>query len=59
LSTLSQLGVIIIILSVGYYSLAFFHLITHAMFKAILFLCAGVVIHGVGGTQDIRAMGLI
>jgi NADH-ubiquinone oxidoreductase chain 5 len=59
LSTLSQLGVIIIILSVGYYNLAFFHLLTHAIFKAILFLCAGVVIHGVGAYQDIRAMGLI
>lgn len=59
LSTLSQLGVIIMILSVGYYNLAFFHLITHALFKAILFLCAGVIIHGVGGAQDIRIMGLI
>jgi len=59
LSTLSQLGVIIIILSVGYYSLAFFHLVTHAIFKAILFLCAGTIIHGVGGSQDIRRMGLV
>lgn len=59
LSTLSQLGVIIIILSVGYINLAFFHLLTHAIFKAILFLCAGVVIHGEGGSQDIRSMGLI
>jgi len=59
LSTLSQLGVIIMVLSTGFYNLAFFHLITHAIFKAILFLCAGVIIHGVGGTQDIRAIGLI
>uniref|UniRef100_UPI0030E19335 NADH dehydrogenase subunit 5 n=1 Tax=Poecilochirus davydovae TaxID=3128885 RepID=UPI0030E19335 len=59
LSTLSQLGVMMMILSVGFYNLAFFHLITHAMFKAMLFLCAGVVIHGVGGTQDIRMMGLM
>nr|QHQ98554.1 NADH dehydrogenase subunit 5 [Parasitus wangdunqingi] len=59
LSTLSQLGVMMMILSVGYYNLAFFHLVTHAMFKAMLFLCAGVVIHGVGGSQDIRSMGLM
>nr|YP_010321838.1 NADH dehydrogenase subunit 5 [Parasitus fimetorum]UKO33176.1 NADH dehydrogenase subunit 5 [Parasitus fimetorum] len=59
LSTLSQLGVMMMILSVGYYNLAFFHLITHALFKAMLFLCAGVVIHGVGGSQDIRSMGLM
>jgi len=44
---------------VGYYSLAFFHLVTHAIFKAILFLCAGTIIHGVGGSQDIRRMGLV
>jgi len=59
LSTLSQLGVIIIILSVGEFNLAFFHLIIHAIFKAILFLCAGVIIHGLGGVQDIRAIGLV
>jgi len=59
LSTLSQLGVIIMILSVGYLNLAFFHLLTHAVFKAMLFLCAGVIIHGIGGTQDIRSIGTI
>jgi len=59
LSTLSQLGLIIIILSIGFYDLAFFHLLTHAIFKAILFLCAGVIIHGVGSNQDIRRIGLI
>jgi len=59
LSTLSQLGVIIIVLSVGFFNLAFFHLITHAIFKAMLFLCAGAIIHGVGGTQDIRSIGII
>nr|YP_010596842.1 NADH dehydrogenase subunit 5 [Cycetogamasus diviortus]WAK85128.1 NADH dehydrogenase subunit 5 [Cycetogamasus diviortus] len=59
LSTLSQLGVMMMILSVGNYNLAFFHLVTHAMFKAMLFLCAGVVIHGIGGSQDIRSMGLM
>lgn len=58
LSTLSQLGVMILILSVGLLDLAFFHLIIHAMFKALLFLCAGVVIHGLRGAQDIRFIGL-
>ena len=57
LSTLSQLGVIIFSISLGFYDLAFFHLITHALFKAMLFLCAGVLIHGVGGSQDIRLTG--
>nr|YP_009406921.1 NADH dehydrogenase subunit 5 [Typhlatya pearsei]ASA39444.1 NADH dehydrogenase subunit 5 [Typhlatya pearsei] len=57
LSTLSQLGVMMFILSMGYYKLAFFHLLTHALFKALLFMCAGSVIHSVGGTQDIRVMG--
>lgn len=59
LSTLRQLGVMIIILSLGFYEIAFFHLITHAMFKAILFLCAGVVIHCRQGSQDIRHIGCI
>nr|YP_009406947.1 NADH dehydrogenase subunit 5 [Typhlatya galapagensis]ASA39470.1 NADH dehydrogenase subunit 5 [Typhlatya galapagensis] len=57
LSTLSQLGVMMCVLSLGYYKLAFFHLLAHALFKALLFMCAGSVIHSVGGTQDIRAMG--
>lgn len=57
LSTLSQLGVILRILSLGYPDLAFFHLLSHALFKALLFICAGVVIHRVGGYQDIRFMG--
>nr|YP_009406999.1 NADH dehydrogenase subunit 5 [Typhlopatsa pauliani]ASA39535.1 NADH dehydrogenase subunit 5 [Typhlopatsa pauliani] len=57
LSTLSQLGVMMYILSMGFYKLAFFHLLTHALFKALLFMCAGAVIHSVGGTQDIRSMG--
>ena len=57
LSTLSQLGVIIFSISLGLYSLAFFHLVIHALFKALLFLCAGVLIHGVGGSQDIRICG--
>lgn len=57
LSTLSQLGVIIFSISLGLYTVAFFHLVIHALFKAILFLCAGVLIHGVGGSQDIRVYG--
>lgn len=58
-STLRQLGVIIIILSVGIYDLAFFHLLSHAVFKAILFLSSGRVIHGIKGYQDIRIIGII
>nr|YP_009917624.1 NADH dehydrogenase subunit 5 [Palaemon serratus]QLM01497.1 NADH dehydrogenase subunit 5 [Palaemon serratus] len=57
LSTLSQLGVMISILSFGSAMLAFFHLLTHALFKALLFMCAGSIIHGVGESQDIRTMG--
>lgn len=57
LSTLSQLGVILRVLSLGFPDLAFFHLLTHALFKALLFLCAGVVIHSLGDYQDIRIMG--
>nr|YP_009406960.1 NADH dehydrogenase subunit 5 [Typhlatya mitchelli]ASA39483.1 NADH dehydrogenase subunit 5 [Typhlatya mitchelli] len=57
LSTLSQLGVMMFILCMGYYKLAFFHLLIHALFKALLFMCAGSIIHSVGGTQDIRVMG--
>jgi len=54
LSTLSQLGVIIITLSTGFEILALFHLLTHALFKALLFLCAGAIIHGSINEQDIR-----
>lgn len=54
LSTLSQLGLIIIILSIGMPALAFFHLITHAMFKSTLFICGGVIIHISDGSQDSR-----
>lgn len=57
LSTLRQLGVIIIILSLGRKELAFFHLLSHALFKSLLFLCAGVFIHGMGDIQDIRYLG--
>nr|CDN96559.1 NADH dehydrogenase subunit 5 [Cherax quadricarinatus] len=57
LSTLSQLGVMMSILSLGFADLAFFHLLTHALFKALLFMCAGMVIHSVKEYQDIRNMG--
>nr|YP_009731662.1 NADH dehydrogenase subunit 5 [Gonimbrasia belina]QHR79468.1 NADH dehydrogenase subunit 5 [Gonimbrasia belina] len=57
LSTLSQLGLMMSILSMGFPDLAFFHLLTHAMFKAMLFMCAGVIIHMMNDTQDIRWMG--
>jgi NADH-quinone oxidoreductase subunit L len=56
-STVSQLGLMFIALGVGAYSAAMFHLITHAFFKALLFLGSGSVIHAMGGEQDIRKMG--
>nr|YP_010166680.1 NADH dehydrogenase subunit 5 [Mystonectes coelamboides]QRV62771.1 NADH dehydrogenase subunit 5 [Mystonectes coelamboides] len=57
LSTLSQLGLMMSILALGGYKFAFFHLLTHAMFKALLFMCAGCMIHNLKDTQDIRFMG--
>ena len=57
LSTLSQLGVIIIRLGLNFPHLAFFHLITHALFKALLFLCAGSIIHLHHHSQDLRFIG--
>lgn len=57
LSTLSQLGLIIRILAIGFPKLAFFHLLTHALFKALLFICAGAIIHNMKNSQDIRDMG--
>nr|ANW48035.1 NADH dehydrogenase subunit 5 [Luehdorfia chinensis] len=57
LSTLSQLGLMMSILSMGLFDLAFFHLLTHAMFKALLFMCSGVIIHMMNDIQDIRFMG--
>nr|ANJ70403.1 NADH dehydrogenase subunit 5 [Haliplus immaculatus] len=57
LSTLSQLGLMMSILSLGNYKLAFFHLLTHALFKALLFMCAGSIIHNLNDIQDIRFMG--
>nr|AWV83413.1 NADH dehydrogenase subunit 5 [Vagitanus terminalis] len=57
MSTLSQLGIMMTILMLGYSMLSFFHLIIHALFKATLFLCAGVLIHTLNNNQDIRMMG--
>nr|QNG56243.1 NADH dehydrogenase subunit 5 [Platisus obscurus] len=57
LSTLSQLGLMMSILALGEYYLAFFHLLTHALFKALLFMCAGNMIHNLNSCQDIRFMG--
>lgn len=59
LSTLSQLGFIIISIGLGYPFLAFFHLITHAILKALLFVCGGILIHYHGHSQDLRRMGSI
>nr|YP_010923087.1 NADH dehydrogenase subunit 5 [Nysius inconspicuus]WJZ45490.1 NADH dehydrogenase subunit 5 [Nysius inconspicuus] len=57
LSTLSQLGLMMSILFMGFPTISFFHLLTHAFFKALLFLCAGLIIHCVNDIQDIRFMG--
>ena len=59
LSTLSQLGVIISAIGLGFPQLAFFHLITHALFKALLFVCVGRLIHIHSHRQDLRFMGNI
>jgi len=56
-STCSQLGYMFVALGVGAYSIGIFHLFTHAFFKALLFLCAGSVIHAVSDEQDMRRMG--
>jgi len=56
-STVSQLGYMFLACGIGAYTAAIFHLMTHAFFKALLFLSAGSVIHALGGEQDIRKMG--
>jgi NADH-quinone oxidoreductase subunit L len=56
-STISQLGYMFLACGAGAYAAGVFHLMTHAFFKALLFLGAGSVIHGMGGLQDIRKMG--
>nr|YP_009927490.1 NADH dehydrogenase subunit 5 [Pseudodendrothrips mori]QFO91084.1 NADH dehydrogenase subunit 5 [Pseudodendrothrips mori] len=59
LSTLSQLGFMMATLSIGLSNLAFFHLVTHACFKALLFMCAGTFIHLFNNNQDIRNFGFL
>nr|UPL65306.1 NADH dehydrogenase subunit 5 [Stenophyella macreta] len=57
LSTLSQLGLMMCFLFLGFPLVSFFHLLCHAFFKALLFLCAGLIIHCFNDNQDIRFMG--
>jgi NADH-quinone oxidoreductase subunit L len=56
-STMSQIGYMFLAAGIGAYGYAIFHLMTHAFFKALLFMSAGVVIHHLDGEQDIRKMG--
>ena len=56
-STVSQLGLMFLALGLGAYEVAVFHVVTHAFFKACLFLGSGSVIHALGGEQDMRNMG--
>ncbi|MCY4320900.1 MAG: NADH-quinone oxidoreductase subunit L [Bdellovibrionaceae bacterium] len=56
-STISQLAYLFIAIGVKAFSASIFHLLTHGFFKALLFLCAGSVIHALNGEQDIRKMG--
>jgi len=58
-STCSQLGYMVAACGLGNFAIAFFHLVTHAFFKSLLFLCAGIVIHTLNGEQDIRKMGFL
>nr|YP_001427349.1 NADH dehydrogenase subunit 5 [Mesobuthus martensii]ABC71913.1 NADH dehydrogenase subunit 5 [Mesobuthus martensii] len=59
LSTLSQLAIMMLALALHFWKLAYFHMITHAMFKALMFLCAGFIIHNTKNNQDIRKMGAL
>nr|YP_009735121.1 NADH dehydrogenase subunit 5 [Acropyga guianensis]QBG38609.1 NADH dehydrogenase subunit 5 [Acropyga guianensis] len=59
LSTLSQLGLMMMILSLGLSLLSFFHLLIHAIFKSLLFMCAGIMIHLMNNNQDIRFSGMM
>jgi NADH-quinone oxidoreductase subunit L len=56
-STMSQIGYMFLGVGVGAYASGMFHLLTHAFFKALLFLAAGIVIHALAGEQDMRKMG--
>nr|ALJ93759.1 NADH dehydrogenase subunit 5 [Megaspilidae sp. SJW-2015]AZL93341.1 NADH dehydrogenase subunit 5 [Megaspilidae sp. ZJUH_2016022] len=57
MSTLSQLGLMFFFISLGFLNLSFFHLLTHALFKSLMFLCSGIIIHNFSNNQDIRFMG--
>lgn len=59
LSTLRQLGIIMAAIGLGIVDLAYFHIVTHALFKALLFICAGTLIHSHIHSQDLRWMGNI
>nr|UHJ18872.1 NADH dehydrogenase subunit 5 [Psyttalia incisi] len=59
LSTLSQLGLMIFTISLNLSTISFFHLTTHAMFKSLLFLCSGIMIHNYFNNQDIRFMSFM
>jgi NADH-quinone oxidoreductase subunit L len=56
-STMSQIGYMVLAVGVGAYAAGTFHFVTHAFFKALLFMAAGIIIHNLGGEQDIRKMG--
>jgi NADH-quinone oxidoreductase subunit L len=56
-STMSQIGYMFVGVGIGAYANGMFHLLTHAFFKALLFLAAGLVIHALAGEQDMRNMG--
>ena len=56
-STCSQLGFMFFAVGIGNYTFALFHLVTHAFFKCLLFLCSGAIIHSIGDKQDIRKFG--
>jgi len=56
-STMSQIGYMVLAVGVGAYAAGTFHFVTHAFFKALLFMAAGIIIHDLGGEQDIRKMG--
>ncbi len=58
-STISQLGYMFVAVGMGAFTAGIFHLMTHAFFKACLFLCAGSVIHAMGGEQDMFKMGAL
>ena len=56
-STCSQLGYMVFIVGLSHYSVSLFHVANHAVFKALLFLSAGCIIHGLADEQDLRKMG--